>query len=129
MISWALARNVEIPSALLAALKANGAPIIDLQQAVIAVSEERDALRRQLDDLLQTEAEKPSDPAKALTNRGRKNLLLMIYAMAKHKYGFDPMRKNSAAKIISSLAIEEGGEASEDSVLRKLQEGADLVQG
>ncbi len=75
--------------------------LADRDRMLAALIQERDGLRRQIDELRQAAASR----AKDLSTRARETLLKLVIAMAIESYGYDPQaeRSNATSDIASDL--------------------------
>ncbi|MEQ8964831.1 MAG: hypothetical protein RID91_03305 [Azospirillaceae bacterium] len=127
-LDWARRINLDIPSNLEAAVTANGGTIADwrkrvaeLEAALSAVAEERDALHGRVQSL---EARSPTE--KSVSTRERASLLKLVIGIAAVGYGYDPSASRSEKiKEIAEDLASLGVPLDEDTVRKWLREAAE----
>jgi hypothetical protein len=116
-----------VPYLLEKAVSANELDIAQLQDRYEKLRRENQRLRYEMDRLRAAADAAPTPEPKEVTTRQRSSLLKMVIAMAMAKYGYDRIKRNTAAGDIADEIQAREMELSEDTVRGFLQDAADEV--
>jgi hypothetical protein len=130
--AWARQHKIYFPDELEKAVSANEVDIVQLEdrckrleQRVGELRRENQELRYEVDRLRAAADAAPKPEPKEVTPRERSSLLKMVIAMAMAKYGYDRIKRNTAAGDIADEIQARGMHLGDDTVREYLQEAAD----